>query len=158
MKMREGGFTLVELLMVFVIIAILAGMTLIATGMSMDGTEAAKIIGELRSLKSAAIFYYADHAEWPANADVPSLDIYTDRPICAEDPPRYAHITIGTPYTDSMGRERINMGVGLLADGNGKPGIRKRLAEKAHDVGLLESASDPSAPYTGGIDVFINMK
>jgi prepilin-type N-terminal cleavage/methylation domain-containing protein len=155
--MREGGFTLVELLMVFAIIAILAGMVLLATGMSMDGTEAAKIIGELRNLKSAAILYYADHARWPANADVPSLDNYTDRPIYAADPPRYAHITIGTPYADSTGRERINMGVGLFADGNGKPGIRKKLAEKSHAVGLLGSASD-TAPYAGGADVFINMK
>jgi general secretion pathway protein G len=158
MKTREGGFTLVELLIVIVIIAILAGMILLTTGMSMDSTEAAKIIGELRGLKSAAILYFADYMRWPSNADVPSLDIYADRPICAADPPRYAHITIGAPYTDGAGRERINIGVGLFAEGNGKPGIRKRLAEKAQSVGLLGSASDPSAPYTGGIDVFINMK
>jgi prepilin-type N-terminal cleavage/methylation domain-containing protein len=156
--MREGGFTLVELLVVIMIIAILAGMTMLATGMSMDSVEATKIIGDLRNLKSAAILYYADHTRWPAAADAPSLDNYTDRPIVNASPPRYLYVTIGAPYPDADGQERINMGVGLFADGNGSPGIQKKLADKAHESGILGSASDLAALYTGGTDVFINMK
>ncbi|MDR1515628.1 MAG: type II secretion system GspH family protein [Synergistaceae bacterium] len=158
MKTHGGGFTLVELLIVIMIIATLAGILLLTTGMSMDSTEAAKIIGDLRNLKSAAILYYIDHLTWPTNTDAASLDIYTDRPICAANPPRYAYVLIGTPYPDAAGQERVNLGVGLFADGNGSPGIRKKLAARARDAGILGSASDASALYTGGADVFINLR
>ncbi|MDR1515234.1 MAG: prepilin-type N-terminal cleavage/methylation domain-containing protein [Synergistaceae bacterium] len=158
MKTSEGGFTLVEILIVIMIIAILAGMLLLATGMSLDSTEAAKVIGDLRNLKSAAMLYYSDNLKWPTNTEVESLDIYADRPICAADPPRYAYVSIGTPYLDAAGQERVNMGIGLFADGNGSPGIQKKLAARAGDVGILGSAFDASALYTGGADVFINLK
>jgi general secretion pathway protein G len=158
MKTREGGFTLVELLMVIMIIAILAGMMLLATGMSLDGTEATKIVGDLRSLKSAAVLFYVDHMEWPTNADIPSLDNYADRPIFAAVPPRYSYISIGTHYVDAAGRERVNLGIGLFADGNGSPGIQKKLATKARETGILGSESDAAALYTGGADVFINLR
>jgi general secretion pathway protein G len=158
MKTRERGFTLVELLVVIMIISVLAGMMLLATGVSMNSTEAAKIMSDLRNLKGAALLYYGDHLKWPTNSEVASLDSYTDRPMHFAVPPRYAYIAIGTPYTDAVGRERINMGVGLFPNGNGSPGIRKKLAEKAYETGLLASASDFGALYTGGTDVFINMK
>jgi general secretion pathway protein G len=158
MKARQNGFTLVELLMVFMIIAVLAGMMMLATGMSRDGAEAAKIISDLRNLKSAAILYYADQSRWPTNADVPDLDKYADRPIYAAVPPRYSYVMIGTAYFDSAGRARVNMGVGLFTSGNGSLGIQKKLAAKAQDAGILGNLSDFAAPYTGGADVFINMK
>lgn len=56
----KKGFTLVELLVVIVIIGVLAGMMMLSTGKATDKAEAAKIINDLRTIKAAALMYYAD--------------------------------------------------------------------------------------------------
>ena len=74
MNVRKGGFTLVELLIVIMIIAILAGMMMLSTGSATDGAEAIKIVNDLRNLKSAALLYYADNMKWPVKGEEVSLD------------------------------------------------------------------------------------
>jgi general secretion pathway protein G len=160
MKARKGGFTLVELLIVIMIIAILAGMMLLATGSATDGAEATKIVNDLRNLKSAALLYYADTLTWPstAAADISSLDKYADRPIVNANPRRYAAVVIGTTYTDTATQtDRVNIGVTLIGDKNGTPGIQRKLAAKAVDSGLLAGAQGTTA-YTSGLGVFMNMR
>jgi general secretion pathway protein G len=84
LKSRKGGFTLVELLIVIMIIAILAGMMMLATGSATDSAEAAKLVNDLRAAKSACLLYFVDEGEWPS-VDTPpipnSLDKYCDRPM-----------------------------------------------------------------------------
>lgn len=66
MLKKSKGFTLVELLIVIIIIGILAGMMMLASGSATDKAEATKIVSNLRNVKAAAIMYYADHNNWPS--------------------------------------------------------------------------------------------
>ncbi|MDR1965694.1 MAG: type II secretion system GspH family protein [Synergistaceae bacterium] len=157
MKARKGGFTLVELLIVIMIIAILAGMMLLATGSATDGAEATKIVNDLRNLKSAALLFYGDNNVWPTTTTITSLDAYSDRPIIMASPVRYTSYTVGAEYTDASGVSRINIGFSLISGGNGSGGIQRKLAQKASDTGLLQNAST-EGPYTGGLSVFMNMR
>ena len=147
MKARKGGFTLVELLIVIMIIAILAGMMLLATGSATDSAEATKIINDLRSLKSAALMYYADTNAWPTSAQaMASFDDYMDRP---RDTAKYTAILITTETTD--GKQNIGYTVATPPLTNG---VQKKLTGKAKDSGLLGATGD----YTGGADIYMNMK
>jgi general secretion pathway protein G len=162
MKARKGGFTLVELLIVIMIIAILAGMMLLATGSATDGAEATKIINDLRNLKSAALLFYGDNLAWPTQTAVGSLDMYADRPIVGASPKRYASVIIGTPYTawdsaSGTSYERTNIGVQLEPGKNDSAGIQKKLAQRAIEVGLLTGSASNANYYTGDT-VFMNMR
>jgi general secretion pathway protein G len=152
MKTREGGFTLVELLIVIMIIATLAGMMLLATGVSMDSTEAAKVIGDIRGLKSAALLFYGDNLRWPDATETKSLDLYADRAV---DTGRY-NVTIGDSYYVD-GVRRTNIGVVLVGANNSTPGVKNKLASKAKDVGLFKTA-DTATEYDGGTAVYMNMR
>ena len=89
----SGGFTLVELLIVIIIIGILAGALLLITGAGTDKAEATRIVSDLRSLKSAALMYHADNPDATAplfssmtgsgNAN-PILGKYMDRTISGD--------------------------------------------------------------------------
>lgn len=56
-KQRQNGFTLVELLIVIVIIGILAGMMVLSVGRASDKAEVAKVVSNIRAIKTAAIMY-----------------------------------------------------------------------------------------------------
>jgi general secretion pathway protein G len=135
------------------IIAILAGMMLLATGSATDGAEATKIVNDLRNLKSASLLYYGDTGKWPATGDLASLDQYTDRPMIAGG--RYTAFEVGTEYTVS-GIPRYNIGFQLTSANNGG-GITKKLAAKATDTGLLKNSGGGEA-YDGGTTVYMNMR
>jgi general secretion pathway protein G len=96
MKTGKGGFTLVELLIVIMIIAILAGMMMLATGTATDTAEAVTIINDLRATKSAALLLYMDQGQsWSwidtgndgdlSDSVCKSLDNYMDRPLFTRD-------------------------------------------------------------------------
>jgi prepilin-type N-terminal cleavage/methylation domain-containing protein len=60
-RMRgQGGFTLVELLVVVAILAILAGVAVFAVGQLTDDAQDAACEIELRTMKTAAAAYKAD--------------------------------------------------------------------------------------------------
>ena len=157
MKARKGGFTLVELLIVIMIIAILAGMMLLATGSATDSAEATKIINDLRNLKSAALLYYGDHLEWSIIFDEASLEYYTDRPVVGATPSRFSFVSIGAEYADGQGTIRANIGVGLIG-GSAGSGVQKKLIAKASDTGLLNASTGATSHYTGGTAIWMNMR
>lgn len=87
--MRNKGFTLVELIVVIAIIAVLAA---IIAPNAFKAVEKAKVSGEIedyRSIKTAAMAYYADTGTWPAQCVAPPCNagFVTDPPVTGWDGP-----------------------------------------------------------------------
>ncbi|MDR3321049.1 MAG: prepilin-type N-terminal cleavage/methylation domain-containing protein [Synergistaceae bacterium] len=86
---RKGGFTLVELLIVIVIIGILAGMMMLTMGSATDGANASRVVNDLRLLKSASLLYFADESKWPDNDSTSGFNAdsllvkYLDKPFAS---------------------------------------------------------------------------
>ncbi|MDR1509728.1 MAG: type II secretion system GspH family protein [Synergistaceae bacterium] len=155
-SVRKKGFTLVELLIVIMIIAILSGMMMLSTGSATDGAESIKVINDLRNLKGAALMFYMDNNSWPTgnpvNAAVASsLDRYMDRSFIATNP-RYAAVWVTS--AEVGGIERTLIGVTLTGN-SAKSGVQQKLAGNALQSGLY---SAPGAAYTaGGLRIGMNM-
>ncbi|MDR3353993.1 MAG: type II secretion system GspH family protein [Synergistaceae bacterium] len=120
LKSRKSAFTLVELLIVIMVIAILNGMMMIATGSVTDSAEASKLVNDVRAVKSACLLFYVDEGVWPSDDTIvgPSLDKYTDRPMFHATNGKYnLQIVLG----DTDGIERYVVGIqpqtGSIADG-----------------------------------------
>lgn len=58
------GFTLVELLVVIVIIGVLTAMLMMTMGASASRAKASKIVGDMRTIKGAAVMYAVDNDGW----------------------------------------------------------------------------------------------
>lgn len=77
---KRRGFTFVELLIVIIIIGILVGAMMLLLTSGNNAAEAAKIISDLRCLKSAAMLYYLDNPDGPEPQINPHLKAHMDRP------------------------------------------------------------------------------
>lgn len=66
---RQKGFTIVELLIVIVVIAILAAITVVAYNGIQSRTKIASVNTDLKSIKTAMLMYRTDYGTLPNNAD-----------------------------------------------------------------------------------------
>lgn len=164
---RKKGFTLVELLVVIIILAILAGMLLLSTGTATTMAEATKIVSDIRMLHSALLAYYIDNSDLPAvgangsttplsQAEVKSISVYIDREL---DQTRYGaiYLTKGPSLTDS----RVLLGIQYLQNVNGVSanlaGVNKRLAKMALGVGLCNADGSIFTPSPNTDVVYIQL-
>lgn len=85
--MRKG-FTLIELIVVIAIIAVLAAIIAPNALKAIDKAKVSAVIGDYRSIKTAALSYYADTAAWPSSSltdggfltDVDTIGVKWDGP------------------------------------------------------------------------------
>jgi prepilin-type N-terminal cleavage/methylation domain-containing protein len=66
-RKREGGFTLLELMIVCAVIGIIANIAIPGLYASMYRAKAAKIIEDYNMLRSMVHQYYVDHSAFPAD-------------------------------------------------------------------------------------------
>ncbi len=139
LKKRKGrGFTLVELLIVIVIIGILAGSLLLVMGSGTDKANATKIVSDMRTLKAAALMYYADNLEWPVGTEgIEDLKEYLDRDPDSSKIASYDLVGEGNVSAD------LAIRVSIIAE----EGIQDRLAVMAAESGLYKK--DLTNSYSG---------
>jgi general secretion pathway protein G len=65
--MKRKGFTLIELIVVIAIIAVLAAIVAPSAFRAIDKGKVSATIGDFKSIKTAAMAYYADTGQWPVN-------------------------------------------------------------------------------------------
>ena len=70
MKQRHSGFTLVELAITLVIVAIIGGISITAYTSIMQSTHAMQAVGDLYTVRAAAYMNYGDSSQWPAELPV----------------------------------------------------------------------------------------
>jgi prepilin-type N-terminal cleavage/methylation domain-containing protein len=166
LKARKSGFTLVELLIVIMIIAILAGMMMLATGAATDGAEATKVINDLRSIKGATMLFFLDEGAWPdealqitaqtaypaAHALAVSFDRYTDRPLLGGAAPRYAAFNLASGELTAGGATTVRAFVGLtLVNNTAKPGVRQKIEGSAQNSGVYGTPQGTNTPVYNAI-------
>jgi len=154
---KRTGFTLVELLIVIIIIGILAGAMLLVAGSGQDKAEATKIVSNLRSLKAAALMFWADNPNTPVvsldatGEGIAYLKPYMDRDITA---PAGTYELMAQTQDDT-----VVWAVGLVGVANTYPtvGVQKKLAG-IQDAGLYPDKTVSGDAYTSGTSVWMRAR
>ena len=138
---RKGGFTLVELLIVIMIIGILAGMVLLSMGPVLDSVKASNIISDTRTVLSAAQMFLIEEMKTPEAADAAKLEGFMNKKLDTKKYAAFAFVKMDN------GAEYV--GVELTGDykGDGVKGSLKKKAADVGGVGAAKGATDVTNPY-----------
>jgi hypothetical protein len=157
----------VELLIVIMIIAALAGMMMLALASATSVAESTKIINDIRNLKGAAFLFFEDERSWPPDGNyatgggaplLTSLDRYTDRAFLTIVNSRYAELIIKTVPDPASGSPRGIIGMKLRTGEHEphSPSVLKKLEGSARAVNLLKG--DGTYYEAPGGEIFISMR
>ncbi len=137
---RRQGFTLVELLVVIIVIGILSSTVMLTLGDVTDKAEATKVVADLRTVKTAALMFYADQVGTDSD-DLPTKDGLE----------RYLDAPLGDHYPDTELVTEVELSSGgtgyfLSYDATGhSEGVRQRLASMASSNGLYRTSTSTMA-------------
>jgi prepilin-type N-terminal cleavage/methylation domain-containing protein len=168
-RRRKTGFTLVELLIVIVIIGILAGMMMLATGVATDKAQATKIVNNMRTLKSAVLMYYMDNYKWPDSGNETTnnkgigasvLKGYVDQSKITDNINGEYTIVSRSTDVDNSGNKNVNYNGSVFIKYTNETmsaGLKQQLALMAPKANLWNSSelitgTDKKFGYYNGID------
>ena len=143
MFQKRKGFTLVELLIVIIVIGILAGGMMLASGSATDSAKASTLISELRNAKAGGIMFLGDNTDlvwtdtknyWTIMHTHGSFDQYMDNTdkvrilkfIALEPgPDGNDWLLVGKPVSDPIVAEKmVGMAGGALYSNLGAPFVK----------------------------------
>ena len=153
MVRARKGFTLVELLIVIVIIGILASAMMLSGGSATAAAEASNVISDLRSMKAAALMFFADSMD--DIGSISTLQVTYLAPYM-DNPDKFT--TGGSPYRFANGGAGLTNKwfVGYALDQAKKsPEVKKKLQGKARSTGLLAGTGSLSTTFTTGTMVWM---
>jgi type II secretory pathway pseudopilin PulG len=140
MKTKRKAFTLVEELIIMIIIGILAGSLLLVASSSVDKASASRIMGEMKTIRTAVQMYEADHGtQWPDQVE--GLRSYIDR-TASSDLASYAL------------ENEDNQILWIRADIQNQA-IKDRLAREAEQGAMYFEDKDGCSTYQGNGPIYV---
>ena len=135
-KTRREAFTLVELLVVGIIVGLIAGMLLLSAGTAADSAKAVRVISEVKTMRSVALLYKADHGDWPVWVHVEGTG-YTALFSTSGLPSDYSDlITMGDGYCIGAMKGADGAAFAVAYVNDLSAGVREVLEKKSLDAGL----------------------
>jgi prepilin-type N-terminal cleavage/methylation domain-containing protein len=162
MKRGSGGFTLVEVMLVIMMVAILAGGTMLALSRGSDNAEATVIMADLDAAKNALLAYSMEHRtrtsdrlddfmSASSSAITGSLDTYMSSQVSmtgGKTKARFDTIDVDT----ASGKIRIGF-AGFPADRGLIRALERKIASAQSNVVYHVTSNDVNSTCTVWLDV-----
>ena len=135
--LKKRAFTLVEILIVVLIAGVLVGMMLLSATNASDSAMAARVIADIKTMRSVAVLYKSDNGDWPVWVYETASGKYSAIPPTKGLPSGYSDLTTeGDGYwVGAMkGRDGAAYSVGYVADLG--IGVKKILERRASEASL----------------------
>ena len=137
--LKRRAFTLVEILIAVLIAGILVGMLLLSATNAADSAKAARIISDIKTMRSVAVLYKADHGDWPFWIYVPATGKYSALGATSCLPSKYSDLnTMGDGYWIGAMKSPIDGTAYSIADVTDLDiGVKKVLERKSSENSLF---------------------